>query len=75
MTAPAQGSPIEIVLSGDDGREDVLKGVLLGRFDGDHVEVKFDDLPFKAIVERSLVRRPPASAADVSSGGKAGETR
>lgn len=68
MNARTNGIPVEIVLS-DDGRE-VLKGVLLGRFDGDHVEVKFDDLPFKAIVERRLVRRFEASAADVSSGGK-----
>ncbi len=67
MNAPAQGSPIEIVLSGDDGSEDVLTGMLLGRFDGDHVEVKLDEPPIKAIVERSLVRR--------ASGGKAGETR
>jgi len=74
MNAPAQGSPVEIVLSGDDGSEDVLTGMLLGRFDGRHVEVKLDDPPIKAIVERCLVRRAPASAADVSSGGKAGET-
>lgn len=59
MNAPTKGSPIEIVL-GDAGRDDVLRGVLLGSFDGDHVEVKFDDLPFKAIVERRLVRRPQA---------------
>lgn len=57
MNAPAKGSPIEIVLADSAGREDVLRGVLLGRFDGDHVEVKFDDLPFKAIVDRRLVRK------------------
>jgi len=71
MNAPAKGSPVEIVLADSAGGEDVLRGVLLGRFDGDHVEVKFDDLPFKAIVERRLVRRFEASTADVSSGGKA----
>jgi len=59
MNAPTRGSQIEIVLV-DSAGEEVLKGVLLGRFDGDHVEVKFDDLPFKAIVERRLVRRPQA---------------
>jgi hypothetical protein len=59
MNAPAKGSPIEIVLA-DGAGGDVLRGVLLGRFDGDHVEVKFDDLPFKAIVERRLVRKPQA---------------
>jgi hypothetical protein len=74
MNAPAKGSPIEIVLADGAGGGDVLRGVLLGRFDGDHVEVKFDDLPFKAIVERRLVRRFEASAADVSSGGRNGET-
>ncbi|QGM93801.1 hypothetical protein F7D13_07055 [Methylocystis rosea] len=57
MNTPAKGSPIEIVLADSAGGEDVLRGVLLGRFDGDHVEVKFDDLPFKAIVERRLVRK------------------
>ncbi|MBG0796824.1 hypothetical protein IYX23_03825 [Methylocystis sp. L43] len=57
MNAPAKGSPIEIVLADSAGGEDVLRGVLLGRFDGDHVEVKFDDLPFKAIVDRRLVRK------------------
>jgi hypothetical protein len=71
MNAPAKGSPVEIVLADSAGGEDVLRGVLLGRFDGDHVEVKFDDLPFKAIVERRLVRRFEASADDVSRGGKA----
>lgn len=58
MNAPTKGSQIEIVLADSAGEEEVLKGVLLGRFDGHHVEVKFDDLPFKAIVERRLVRRP-----------------
>ncbi|PPC88811.1 MAG: hypothetical protein CTY36_16590 [Methylocystis sp.] len=57
MNAPAKGSPIEIVLADSAGGEDVLRGVLLGRFDGDHVEVKFDDLPFKAIVDWRLVRK------------------
>ncbi|AZG78137.1 hypothetical protein [Methylocystis rosea] len=57
MNAPTKGSPIEIVLADNAGRKDVLRGVLLGRFDGDHVEVKFDDLPFKAIVDRRLVRK------------------
>jgi hypothetical protein len=60
MNTPAKGSSIEIVVADNAGREEVLRGVLLGRFDGDHVEVKFDDLPFKAIVERRLVRRPQA---------------
>lgn len=60
MNAPAKGSPIEIVLADGAGGEDVLRGVLLGSFDGDHVEVKFDDLPFKAIVERRFVRKPQA---------------
>jgi hypothetical protein len=60
MNAPTKGSPIEIVLADNARGEDVLRGVLLGRFDGDHVEVKFDDLPFKAIVERRLVRKPQA---------------
>lgn len=57
MTAPAQGSPIEIVLRDDAGKEEVLKGVLLGRFDGSHVEVSLIDPPLKAIVERRFVRR------------------
>jgi hypothetical protein len=57
MNALAKGSPVEIVLANGAGEEDVLRGVLLGRFDGDHVEVKFDDLPLKAIVERRLVRK------------------
>jgi hypothetical protein len=57
MNTPAKGSSIEIVVADNAGREEVLRGVLLGRFDGDHVEVKFDDLPFKAIVDRRLVRK------------------
>jgi hypothetical protein len=57
MNVPTKGSPVEIVLADSTGGEDVLRGVLLGRFDGDHLEVKFDDLPFKAIVERRLVRK------------------
>jgi hypothetical protein len=57
MNAPAKGSSIEIVVADNAGREEILRGVLLGRFNGDHVEVKFDDLPFKAIVDRRLVRK------------------
>lgn len=71
MSARAKGVPVEIVLSEEDHGGPILKGVLLGRFDGEHVEVKFDDLPFKAIVERRLVRRFEPSAADVSNHGKA----
>ncbi len=53
---PRVGRAVEVIVSEDGDREEVLQGELLGRFDRDHVEVKFDDLPFKAIVAKRYVR-------------------
>lgn len=53
---PRVGRTVEVIVSEEGDREEVLQGVLLGRFDRDHVEVKFDDLPFKAIVAKRYVR-------------------